>query len=222
MTTRKPFLDLNKNERPREKIAAKGAACLRDEELLALIIGSGRAGRDVMALSAEVLRVMDRCNGKLTLDDIRSIQGMGLAKAASVAAAFELARRRIRPEGVCVRCAEDVLPLVRHFADRKQEHFLCVSLNGAHEVIATRVVTIGLVNVSQVHPREVFAEPIVDRACAVIIAHNHPSGSLAPSAADMTVTKVLTAAGETLGISVLDHVIFSRSGYYSFKEQGEL
>ena len=115
----------------------------------------------------------------------------------------------------------DVLPLIRHYADRKQEHFLCISLNGAKEVIATRTVSVGLVNKTQVHPREVFADPITDRASAVIVAHNHPSGALTPSKEDFEVTRQLKKAGETLGIRLLDHIIFNHNSYYNFLENGD-
>ena len=114
-----------------------------------------------------------------------------------------------------------MLPLIRHYADRKQEHFLCVSLNGAQEVITTRVVSVGLADRAQVHPREVFADPITDRASAIIVAHNHPSGSLEPSKEDQEITRQLKAAGETLGIRLLDHIIFNNKGCYSFLEQGD-
>jgi DNA repair protein RadC len=116
----------------------------------------------------------------------------------------------------------DVLPLVRHYADRKQEHFICISINGANEFITTRVVSVGLVNKTQVHPREVFADPITDRASAIIVAHNHPSGGLLPSQEDLEITKQLTSAGEVLGIKVLDHMIFNDKGYYSLLEKGEI
>jgi DNA repair protein RadC len=113
-----------------------------------------------------------------------------------------------------------VLPLIRHYADRKQEHFICVSLNGANEVIATRVVSVGLVNKTQVHPREVFADSITDRATAVIVAHNHPSGSLEPSREDFEITDRIKSPGEVLGIRLLDHIVFNQKGYYSFCEKG--
>jgi DNA repair protein RadC len=115
-----------------------------------------------------------------------------------------------------------VLPLIRHYADRRQEHFICVSINGVNEVIKSRVVSEGLVNKTQVHPREVFADPITDRASAIIVAHNHPSGNLSPSTEDVEVTRQLKAAGETLGISLLYHIIYSHKGYYSFLEGGIL
>jgi DNA repair protein RadC len=99
---------------------------------------------------------------------------------------------------------------------------ICISVNGANEVITSRVVSVGLVNKTQVHPREVFADPITDRASAIIVAHNHPVGGLTPSKEDIEVTRRLKAAGETLGIRLLDHVIFNQKGYYSFLENGEL
>ena len=105
-------------------------------------------------------------------------------------------------------------------ADKKQEHFICLSLNGANEVIGNRVVTVGLLNSSQVHPREVFAEVISDRAASVILAHNHPSGVLKPSPEDITINQQLVDAGKILGITVLDHIIITKNGYLSFKEAG--
>jgi DNA repair protein RadC len=135
---------------------------------------------------------------------------------------LEFSRHRIRPEGLRISFPPDVLPLIQHYADRKQEHFLCVSLNGANEVIASRVVSVGLVNKTQVHPREVFADPITDRASAIIVAHNHTAGGLTPSKEDIEVTKQLKAAGATLGIKLLDHIIFNHKGHYSFLEHGEI
>jgi DNA repair protein RadC len=116
----------------------------------------------------------------------------------------------------------DVLPLIRHYTDRNKEHFICISINGANEVITTRVVSVGLVNKTQVHPREVFADPITDRASAIIMAHNHPSGGLMPSKEDLEITKQLKSTGEILGIKVLDHIIFNDKGYYSLLEKEEI
>jgi DNA repair protein RadC len=114
-----------------------------------------------------------------------------------------------------------VYPLVRHYSDRKQEHFICLSLNGAHEVLAIRVVSIGILNKTIVHPREVFGDPISDRAAAIVVCHNHPSGQLEPSEEDIAITRRLSEAGELLGINLLDHLILSpRGGYYSFVESG--
>ena len=155
---------------------------------MAILLGSGTKDSDVLTVAGRILKVLDGRNEKLSVEELQKIEGVGPAKASLIAAALEFARRRIRPEGLRISFPPDVLPLIRHFADRRQEHFICVSLNGANEVIATRVVSVGLVNKTQVHPREVFADPITDRASAVIVAHNHPSGSLEPSKEDIDIT----------------------------------
>ncbi len=214
--------DIPIRDRPREKLARNGPATLSDRELLAIALGSGNKQDDVLTLSERILAVIDEKNGGLRIDDLTQIKGVGTARAALISAMLEFSRRRIRPEGVRIKSASDVIPLVKHLCDRKQEHFVCVSLNGAHEVIASRIVTVGLVNAAQVHPREVYSDPITDRACAVIVAHNHPSGELTPSSEDSEVTRRLKQAGDTLGIKLLDHIVFSHRGFLSFREQGLL
>lgn len=214
--------DIPLHDRPREKLHAKGAPALSDLELMAILLGRGTEGHDVMSVSERILKVIDGNNGSLDLEDLQKIDGVGPAKATLIVAALEFARRRIRPEGIKISFPPDVLPIIQHYADRKQEYFICISLNGANEVIASRVVSVGLVNRTQVHPREVFADPITDRATAVIVAHNHPSGNLTPSDEDISVTRQLKSAGETLGIKLLDHIIFNRRGYYSFLEKEQL
>ena len=151
--------------RPREKLSKNQANILTDHELLSILIGSGNKSKSVRQLASELLPVIDENNFNLATDDLLKIKGIGPAKATLILAALEFTRRRIRPRGVKIKSMEDVIPLVQHYAKRQQEHFICITLNGAHEVIATRVVTIGLVNMSQVHPREVFADAISDRAC---------------------------------------------------------
>jgi DNA repair protein RadC len=216
----KKLKDLSASERPREKLQVKGPEALSDLELMAILLGSGTKGSDVLTVAGRIVKVLDGRNEKLSLGELQKIEGVGPAKASLIAAALEFARRRIRPEGLRISFPPDVLPLIRHFADRRQEHFICVSLNGANEVIATRVVSVGLVNKTQVHPREVFADPITDRASAVIVAHNHPSGSLEPSKEDLDITAQLKSAAEILGIRLLDHIVFNQKGYYSFLEKG--
>ncbi len=217
----KKIFDMPKSERPREKLQHKGAQALSDTELIAILLGRGIEGHDVMSVAARVLKVLDN-KGKPDIEELKKIEGVGFAKAALIAAALEFSRRRIRPEGLKISFPADVLPLIQHYADRKQEHFLCVSINGANEVIKSRVVSVGLVNRTQVHPREVFAEPITDRASGIIVAHNHPSGGLTPSDEDIEITRKLKAAGEVLGIKLLDHIIFNHKSYYSFLESGEI
>ncbi|MCF7911830.1 MAG: DNA repair protein RadC [Candidatus Cloacimonetes bacterium] len=209
--------DLPENERPREKLLDKGSKFLSDEELLAVILGKGTKKCDVLALAKKIVAIIDDRGLDLKIDDLLEIEGIGKAKTALIAAAFEFVRRRIKPEGLKIEKPEDVLPLVRHYADRRQEHFIVVSLNGANEVINVRVITKGLLNRTQVHPREVFAEAIADRAAAVILAHNHTSTNLTPSEDDIEVTRRLIEAGKILGIKVLDHLVFNEKGFKSIE-----
>ncbi len=216
----KTIKDMPAHTRPREKLREKGASALTDEELVAAILGMGTAGIDVRTMARQVAGLIREHKAALTLDHLLAVPGMGLAKAAQVLSAFELARRHLLKDTIKITMAQDVLPLVADIARKPQEYFVCISLNGAHEVIETRVVTIGLLDKSPVHPREVFADVIADRAAAVIFAHNHPSGDLQPSEADIRIHNQLTDAGKILGLHVLDHVIVTRKGYYSFQEAG--
>jgi DNA repair protein RadC len=218
----KKIKDLPLSERPREKLLEKGAGSLSDHELLAIILGKGSQKNDVLSLSKLLIKTIDEKGIKIEAKDILNVDGIGEAKATAIAAAFEFVRRRIKPEGLKIKFPVDVLPLIQHYGDRKQEHFLSISINGANEVINIRVVTIGLINKSHVHPREVFADIIAERASAVIVAHNHPDGDLKPSSEDIAVTKKLKEAAAILGLSLLDHIIFNSKSYYSFSENDEL
>ncbi len=218
----KSVKDLPQSDRPREKLLKRGAAHLSDEELLAVILGKGTKKTNVLTLARLIIKEIDEKGLDLSAHDLLNIDGIGQAKAALVEAAFELVRRRIKPEGVKIEDPKDVLPLVRHYCGRKQEHFICVSLNGANEVLNVRVVTIGLIDRSHVHPREVFADVIAERASSVIVAHNHPEGPLTPSPEDHAVTQRLNEAANILGIRLLDHIIFNQKDYYSFNDEDSL
>ncbi len=218
----KKIKDMSANERPREKLLAKGPKFLADWELLAVILGRGSQKNDVITLSKKIVKVIDEKGLDFIAEDILHIDGIGNARATSISASLEFVRRRIKPEGLKIRFPAEIFPLIRHYGDRKQEHFICASLNAANEVMNVRVVTIGLVNKSQVHPREVFADVIAERASAVIVAHNHPHGGLEPSPEDIQVTKRLKEAAKILGLNLLDHIIFNSKGYHSFSEKGEL
>jgi len=210
------------HDRPREKLLIKGPGALGDEELIAVLLGKGTPKMDVMSLAAKVARIMDEKGLDVRAEDLTGLAGVGQAKAALILAAIEYARRRIKPEGLKITTSADVLPLIRHFADRKQEHFLSITINGANEVLNVRVVSIGLVDRSPVHPREVFADALADRASGIIVAHNHPAGGLEPSQADRDITLQLQKAGKIMGIELLDHIVFNRKTYYSFLESGAL
>jgi DNA repair protein RadC len=209
-------------DRPREKLLRKGAAALSDQELLAIMLGKGTSAIDVMTLAEKLAKVVDEKGLNLRAEDLKQFGAVGDAKATLILSAIEFARRRIKPEGAKIETPADLLPHVRHYADRKQEHFICASINGANEILNIRVVSIGLIDRAPVHPREVFADALVDRASAVIVSHNHPAGSLDPSPSDVEATKQLKVAGELIGITLLDHIIFNRIGFYSFLENGKL
>lgn len=211
-----------KADRPRERLLRKGAQALSDRELLAVLLGKGTPSMDVMTLAGKLARLIDQKGLNVTAEDLMRFDGVGDAKATLILGAIEFARRRIKPEGAKIETPADLLPHVRHFADRKQEHFLCATINGANEILNIRVVSMGLIDRSPVHPREVFADALTDRASAIIIAHNHPSGGLEPSLSDITITTQLREAGKIVGIELLDHIIFNRNGYYSFLEEGKL
>lgn len=216
----KRIKDIPEFNRPREKLKERFASALSDTELIAVILGSGSKGQDVLSLSSKVAKLLTDNKGKLSMEQLSKIEGIGLAKASQILASFELSRRYIIKDIIRITKAEDVLPLIKDIAGKQQEHFICISLNGANEVIENRIVTVGLLDKSQVHPREVFADVITDRAAGVIFAHNHPSGENKPSNSDLKIHEQLTEAGKILGIKVLDHIIISKKGYYSFQENG--
>jgi len=218
----KTIKDMPEHARPRETLREQGPKALTDEELVTAILGMGTAGVDVRTMAKQVTGLIREHKEKLSLTHLLEVPGMGLAKAAQILSAFELARRHLFKETVKITCARDILPFVADITGKQQEYFVCISLNGANEVIEKRIVTIGLLDKSPVHPREVFSDVIADRAAGVIFVHSHPSGELQPSESDLNIHRQLTEADKILGIQVLDHVIVTRKGYCSFKEAGLL
>lgn len=220
----KRMRELPSHDRPREKLAERGPQALTDQELIALLIGRGTKGRDVSQVAGDVARYLKDTGGSPSYDALIAIDGVGSAKACEIMACFELGRRYREEDlsGHRITSPGDVLPLVAAWRDKKQEYFICITLNGAGEVIERRTVTIGILNQSLVHPREVFSDAITDRAASVILVHNHPSGTLDPSSQDIGITRQLVEAGSILGIRVLDHIIITKKGYVSLKELGHL
>lgn len=217
----KKVMDMNEADRPRERLERLGAAALRDDELMAILLGSGNAQMDVMTMAREFVRHIDGKGLDIALDDL-IMPGVGKAKAAKVLAALEFARRRIKPEGVRIAETKDVLPLVQHFAIQRQEHVLAITVNGANEVINVHTVAVGSIDRAPLDPREVFSRAVAEKASGVILAHNHPEGRVEPSDADKDLTVRIRAAGDVVGIPLLDHVIFDRKDYFSFVENGML
>ena len=213
--------DKLKADRPREKLACYGAERLSDLELLMAIIGSGNAKADVGVIARRVLRLLREKDGELVYSDLRSVVGLGEAKIPVILASLELAKRYlVDSDRPVVDSPEKAVALLANIRDKKQEHFVCLTLDGASRLIAQRVVTIGTLTASLVHPREVFADAITDRAAGIIVAHNHPSGSLEISQADRDVTDRLTEAGKLLGITLIDHIIVTKGEYRSIVGQG--
>jgi len=219
---RKGLLDLPPAQRPRERLVNNGPESLSDAELLAVILNTGIKGKGVAELAGELLSMLDDNKEIPTVERLSKLSGMGMSKACAVAAMLEFGRRRWGAAGSAIRQPAEIFALIRHNADRKQERFLSLSLNGAHEVLSVRVVTIGLVNRTIVHPREVFADIIQDRASAFIVAHNHPSGRVCPSGEDDEITEQLAKAAEILGLHFLDHLIFSDNDWWSYRQNGKL
>jgi len=199
-------------------MAERGVTALSDMELLMVVLGSGNSRHDVRRLSEMIHRVLEEKKEAITINDLKEIPGIGLAKASQVMAALEYGRRRLDQTYEKIRKKEDVVSLLGEYRTKKQEHFLVLTLDGANRLIGKWVVFIGTLNASMVHPREVFAHAISDRAASIILVHNHPSGQLEASKEDMTVTERLCRAGELLGIDILDHIILTAQASLSMKE----
>ncbi|MDR0315631.1 MAG: DNA repair protein RadC [Treponema sp.] len=214
--------DLPPDQRPRERLLSKGPTVLSDTELLMIILNTGIQGKNVTELAKELMELLDNHTDIPPVEEFSRLSGMGEAKASVVAAMLEFGRRRWGYSGTLIRHPSEIFAIVRHYASRKQECFISISLNGAHEALAVRVVTIGLVNRTIVHPREVFADIIQDRAAAFVVAHNHPSGRLQPSPEDDEITFRLHSAAEILGLHFLDHLIFSENSWWSYRQNGKL
>jgi len=219
---KKAFAGVPLEERPREKLKIRGPAALSDKELLVILLRTGIAGKNVKILANNLCKFLDENKDIPSVKEISGLTGIGLSKACIIAAMLEFGRRRYGSFSMRIKKPIDIFTLVRHYADRKQERFISISLNGAHEVLAVRIVTIGLVNKTIVHPREVFADLIQDRAAAFCVAHNHPSGQLVSSPEDDDITERLQAAAQILGLHFIDHIIFSETAWWSFKENGKL
>jgi DNA repair protein RadC len=211
--------DLQKVDLPREKLAKYGSQKLKDHELLAILLGSGIKGLNVLELSKKILKVVEKIGiKKITLADLLKIKGLGKAKTSQIFAMLELGRRLngdgqneeiISPGDVWNFCAD--------IRGMQREHFVAIYLDTQNRVIERQTISIGTLNSSLVHPREVFEPAVRLSADSVIVAHNHPSGELEPSDEDKDVTKRLKEAASLLGIDLIDHIILSKKGYLSLE-----
>lgn len=220
--------DVAPHDRPREKLERLGASALGDNELLALVLGSGTRGHGALELANRLLQAVDGVHGLTRADsgDLSHVPGVGRARAAQVLAAVELGRRTLvnervdRPQMLTPRhVATFLLP---RYASGPVEQFGIVLLDTKHRLIGIRIVSVGSLDQTVVHPREVFREATSARASAIVLFHNHPSGDPAPSPEDFVLTTRMVNAGDVMGIDVVDHVILADQRYYSMLEAGKI
>jgi DNA repair protein RadC len=213
--------DWEKVDRPREKLEKYGPEKLTDVELLAVLLGSGIKGLNVVELSRRVIKAIAKIGAnKLVLTDLLKEKGLGRAKSLQIVAALALAKRLnsgLRSE---ILSALDVWKLCGDIRGVKKENFAVFYLDARNRLIERQIVSVGTLNASLVHPREVFEPAVAAHSAAVIVAHNHPSGDLEPSSDDLAITKRLAEAGKILGIDLLDHVIVTADKFLSLKDKG--
>jgi DNA repair protein RadC len=218
MSRPKRIYQIPQADRPREKLQKKGAAALSDFELIEILIASGVQGTDVGRIAQQIMQLMQKGPDYLTIDSLLNTKGVGLANATKLLAALELAKRHLVRSVEPLRTQQDVLSRLQDIRGKQQEHCICLSLDGGQRLIAQRTIATGTLDAVIAHPREVFADAIVDRAASVIIAHNHPSGEVTPSQKDTALTQQLVAAGQLLGIVLRDHVIVTKTDHFSFRQ----
>jgi DNA repair protein RadC len=220
--------ELPLDERPRERLKKRGASELKDSELLAIALHMGFGKTSALELAGQLLKDFNGLKGiaNLTFDELCKIKGIGDAKAAQILASFELGNRAARipsDNRRQIKSSNDVKDLLwDKMRKLDKEHFAILLLDTKNRVIRDEIITMGILDSSLVHPREVFKNAIKSGAASVIIVHNHPSGDPAPSRDDMATTKRLCEAGQLVGINVLDHVIIGESTHYSFKDESKI
>lgn len=202
---------------PREKLEKYGPEKLLNHELLAILLGSGIKGFNVLELSKKILNIISKTGvDKISLKDLLEIKGLGKAKASEIISCFELGRRILKDKKISVILTpKDVWERMLDIRISKKEHFVVFYLDSRNQEIQREIISIGTVNESLVHPREVFESAIKNNASSVILAHNHPSGSTEASQADIEITKKMIHAGKILGIHIVDHVIVTEKQYLS-------
>ncbi len=212
--------DLPKIDRPREKLEKYGPEKLSDSELLAILLRTGSKGINVVELARKILGKFSGSGlAKANFKDLKNTFGLGAAKACEVVACFELGRRLLQnKQSALLLSPKDVWDELKDLRDHKKEHFVIFFLDARNQEIKREVISVGSLNANLVHPREVFEPAIRHLAAQVIIAHNHPAGDPSPSQEDSEITKRLVDAGKLLGIEVKDHVIVSKTNFFSFKE----
>ncbi len=209
-----------KTDKPnvREDALKYGMGYPLDEELLMLILGSGNKNMSVETMAKKIADTLDASDDEEVIKNLLALKGVGRAKALAIAAALELGKRRRNHLGAHIRTPDDIVPYVKHYAMSQKEHFLAITLNGGHDIIKIHVVSVGTVNQTIIHPREVFVDAIKENASAIILCHNHPSGKAIPSDKDIDTTRNLIEVSKIIGITILDHIIIDCESFFSFME----
>lgn len=216
--------DMEQMLRPREKLFAIGAHNLTETELVAILLGTGSSKQNALVLGDKLLKEFRLQDFHTQLKDVVRYPGVGIAKAARIAAALELGERLFAPNSmtkVSIRTAQDAASQVRDIVDKKQEYLIVLYVNARHELVLKEVVAIGSLNMVQITPKEIFSHALTTPCASIIVVHNHPSNDPSPSDADIHFTRRIREAGEVLGILLLDHVIVTKTGFYSFREDSK-
>ncbi|HWY79203.1 MAG TPA: DNA repair protein RadC [Candidatus Sulfotelmatobacter sp.] len=210
--------------RPRERLFQSGAKNLSDVELLAILLGTGSSKQNALVLGDKLLRQFSLQKLNTQLKELVKYPGVGSAKAARIIAALELGERLFAPASITkiiIRTVQDVLSQVRDIADKRQEYLIVLYLNARHELVLKEVVGMGSLTSLQITPKEIFSHALQVPCASLIVVHNHPSNDSNPSDEDIHFTRRIQEAGEVMGIPLVDHVIVSKSGFYSFREDKE-
>jgi len=218
MTNARRIHQLPAADRPREKLKAKGASALSDFELLEVVIGNGNNKSDVSTIARQIQKQLRQGTGTITIESLVAIKGVHMAIASKIMASLELARRYLIRDIEPLISVHDIVERLSDIRAKQQEYLICLSLDGGQRLIAQRTITVGTLDTLLAHPREVYADAIADRAASIIIAHNHPSGDTTPSQKDVALTQQLSAAGQLLGITLRDHIVLSKTDYFSFRQ----
>lgn len=227
MGTSMSIKDLARDDRPREKMLDKGREALSDAELLAILIGSGTPETSAISLCQEILKTVDNDLNKLallTIKDLMKFKGIGEAKAITIVAALEMGRRRKAEKfdkKAVIKSAADAYEHVKHlFEDKDHEEFYVLVLNRANQVKSIELISKGGISGTVADGKIIYRKALEHSASAIILCHNHPSGNLSPSQSDIELTKKLRSFGQYIDLQVLDHLIVTNAGYFSFADQG--
>lgn len=200
----------------------KGLSWPNDRELIMLILGTGSRNMPVECMAERIIKVLCGYNPSQWVEKMCAIEGVGASKALAIAAAMELGRRYNRNPQAVVNTPKDVIPFIKHYSMQSAEHFVCVTINGAREIISIRVLCVGSGNKVLLKPSEIFSEALIEHASGIVLCHNHPGGKAEPSNEDIKTTAVLEEAASLLGLALVDHLIITRNSYFSFLENGLL